>query len=378
MKVHPSDFLLQNLFEDSARVPASVVTHLAGCPKCRRRVSVLKYLEENCLGGKRSLDSGPADYDSVLHQVERSIQERQISLEEERGAAEKLVLELIRTPAERRRFLLRSNPRYHTWSILCLLVDRAHDLKFLEPEKTEILLLLALDISQFLDSAYYGSGRIEDLRARSWAYIANSRRIRGDFGGAEQAFDVSLFHLAHGTSDDLERALILDLRASLSRSQRKLDEALSLLSRSIRIFGCIGDRHRQGRALVKVAVTHSYGGEPDKGILHLHQAVELIDPTLEPRLLLCAWHNMSHNLAVTGRLREAQRYFARARRLYARFQDPQTAQRMKWLEGTIKLRLGSHQEATTLLLETRNWFAGSGLQLDSQMLTRELAVHPGR
>ena len=51
------------------------------------------------------------------------------------------------------------------------------------------------------------------------------------------------------------------------------------------------------------------------------QAIELIDPEQEPRLLLCTRHNLIDYLASAGRYLDAQRHYRETRTLYRSFPD---------------------------------------------------------
>ena len=111
----------------------------------------------------------------------------------------------------------------------------------------------------FLDTDHTGS-LIEDLRARAWGYIGNARRVRSDLHAAEGAFEEAYLQLEKGTEDPLERAILLDLEASLRRDQRRFDEAYKLLRRAISIFLQSGQKHRAGRSLVNLATVHHFMG----------------------------------------------------------------------------------------------------------------------
>ena len=91
-----------------------------------------------------------------------------------------------------------------------------------------------------LDPDEYRVEAIENLRARAWAYVANSRRVKADFRGAEEAFALAFASLKRGTLEPMERAVLLDLKASLLRAQRRLGKALSLLHRAAKIFLSLG------------------------------------------------------------------------------------------------------------------------------------------
>lgn len=69
-----------------------------------------------------------------------------------------------------------------------------------------VFLFLIFTAGGRLDAARYSGERIEDLRARSWAHVANARRIRSDPRGAEEAFQRAWADLEKGDRRLLERA----------------------------------------------------------------------------------------------------------------------------------------------------------------------------
>ena len=101
------------------------------------------------------------------------------------------------------------------------------------------------------------------------------------------------------------------------------------------IFRQLGERHRAGRALVKHVHRLPHGRRAREGDPLLYQALELIDPAREPRLLLVAWHNLIDDLAETGQFMEAQKLLVKARPLYHQFPQPWSQNPRQVGGGTI-------------------------------------------
>ncbi|HYO13797.1 MAG TPA: hypothetical protein VE685_11440, partial [Thermoanaerobaculia bacterium] len=299
---------------------------------------------------------------------------RELALRKERSEAPALYVELMEHPSGQREFLLRNVPRFHRWGVLELLVQRSWEMAISSPAYSEELARLAVLVSECLRPEAYRLELVEDLRARAWAYIGNAQRVRSDLQGAEQSFEVAYYHLQKGPRELLERAIFLDLKASLRRAQRRFDDALRLLRRAISIFLQEGDLHRAGRSLVKLSTIYNYAGKSEECVSVLYKALELIDPEQEPRLLLNAWHNLSFVLAELGRFLEAQSIYRKARTLYRDFPDAWTQNRRKWLKGKILQGLGQSAQAETLLLAARDGFVGEGNPYDTALVSLELAV----
>ena len=170
----------------------------------------------------------------------------------------------------------------------------------------------------------------------------------------------------------MERALLLDLKASLLTKQRRMSGALGLLRRAVAIFLEVGDEHRAGRALVNMSVAHSMAGEPRKTISVLYQALKLIDSTREPRLELVAWHNLIDALTETGQLMEAQKLLIKARPLYRKF-SPWLRYFRAGVEGKIARGLGQLDQAESLFLTARNGFLADGAAYEMALASMDIA-----
>jgi tetratricopeptide (TPR) repeat protein len=277
-------------------------------------------------------------------------------------------------PPRRRALLIRNHPHFQTWGLWEAVLDHIREQCFTDPLSAEGLAQLGLTLAETLDAGYYGMERIEDLRARTWGYIGNARRIRFDLHGSEAAFATAHIHLRQGTGDILERALLLDLKASLRRAQRRFADAERLMHRVLRIYHAVGETHRAGRILVGMSALYEYMGTPERAIPRLHEALKLIDAEREPRLLWSAHHNLIATLAELGRFMEAQGLFIQARRLYDRFPDGFTQNRRHWVAGRIARGLGQTQKAETHLQTAQIGFLAEGATYDTALVSLELAA----
>ena len=314
------------------------------------------------------------DYDSALAKACRCLSSLQPMFDREQADAQNLVTELLMHPFERQKLIIRNNSRFHTWGVYARLLDRSRALGVQSPADAHHLARLALLVADRLDTSLYQAESIEDLRARAWTYIGNTRRRRSNLTGAATAFRKAEIYLERGTGDPVELAMLLDLKASLLRAQRQFPRAMSLLKRSYTIFLAAGDRHRAGRALVSMEIIHNYAGSPEQGIPLLYEALDLIDPQQEPRLLLCIWHNLVSGLAEAGRSMEAHRLFLKARALYPRFPEAVTQNRRIWMAGKIAYGLGQEKEAETLYLTARQSFLSEDIPYEVALVSLDLAA----
>lgn len=365
MKFHPNDLALEEFYLSQSEEHQELLGHLARCARCYK-------LLQDILGRPRKRETDTS-YDEALRRVESSVADRERVMVQERAEAPALFIEIMKLPPERQRLLIRNSLRFRTWGLLELLLDRAFETAIHDPEVSEWLALLGLDISERLDAAYYCTGVVSDAQARAWGYMANARRLKSDLRGSAEAFKKAEICLQKGSNDPIELAIHLDLRASLFRAQRQFEEALSLLRRAVSLFQQYGHPHRAGRALLKVENVFHHLGDPEGGIPFLFQALELIDPEIEPRLLLCAHHNLVDNLAEAGRFIEAQKLYRQTLPLYRDFPDTSTQNRRKWVKGKIFLGLGQVQRAESLFLAAREGFIAESISYDVALVSLDLA-----
>jgi tetratricopeptide (TPR) repeat protein len=371
VKIHPNDDALEEFLLSLDERHRSLVRHLAWCAYCRSRLAHLP--RPLPLSPETGRGAGTRE-EATLVATRLSILEWGPGLERERDDAPGLFVELLEQPAEARDLILRDSLRFQTWGVFELLVERSLEASIQDPAFGEHLGLLALRLADHLDCERYGAERIADLRGRAWAFVGNACRLRFDFQGAEEAFGRAYQQLKKGTRDGLERAIFLDLKASLWRAQRRFDESLHLLRRAVDLFLSHGERHRAGRSLVKASTVQYHAGNPEAAISLLHQSLSLIDPEREPRLLLCARHNLIFYLAELGRFPEAQRLYRDARPLYRSFNEPWVQNRRQWVRGKIAKGLGQLHRAETQLLAARDGFVAEGIPYDTALVSLELAL----
>jgi len=314
-----------------------------------------------------------ADYSLALERSAARLRERQIALDRERGEAGPLFAELARHRPGQQALMVLNDPRFQTWGLLEQLLEQSQARLLASRAESELLAGLALRLADQLDPDWYGESRLEDLRARAWSYVAEARRLRSDFAGAGEAFDQAHDHLRAGTGDALERALILDLEATLRRCERRLDEARRLLRKAIEIFLENGEDQRASLALVHLAIAHRCEGEPVTALSLLQEAQRHIDGAGEPRLLLSARHHLIHTLACAGRLMEARGLLLKCRPLYRQFEDPWTQSHLRWLRGQLALEFAEMAEAEADLLGARQGFLAQEARYEAGLVALDLA-----
>jgi hypothetical protein len=112
--------------------------------------------------------------------------------------------------------------------------------------------------------------------------------------------------------------------------------------------------------------------ELSQAIQSLYRALPLIDPGSEPRLALCAFHNLALALEASGRLPETRRAHRQARFLHERF--PELSNHRLWLEGNIAGSMGRRIEAEIALQQALEGFLSAGSPELAGLVARDLAA----
>lgn len=374
MKIHPNEPTLQELFEQLSRGSLRILEHVLGCPECREQARrMLAAGRKPPSSNLIRLPVAELSYDSVLESASLGLRCQKLSLDQERREAKELFLNLEKCPPERRILLLRNSSRHQTWGMLELLLERSRRASFDDSYQVEHWAELGLLVIDQLDSDSYGASRLEDIRCRAWSYIGNARRIRSELETAEEAFRCADSCLHRGTGDPLERAMLLDFKASLRKVQRRFNEAQSYLERAINTFLEAGETHRAGKSLIKLATVYEDSGEAEEGIPLLQRAIPLIDSARDPRLLFAARHNLIILLAGSRRILEAQNLLAQIESQYDQFPQGWAQSRLRWARARIALGTGRFQEAERYFLEARAGFVSDNALYDASLVALELA-----
>ncbi len=376
---HPSRdelerFMLGELQSDDNR---RVLRHLvADCPHCHETTSHLWDIgrEEETAGGSWWEASHRAGYDLAIDRVFDRVRKANHQLQGERGQARLLHEELARHPLERQRLLVQNSTRFQTWGFCELLLNLSQEGRYADPQEGAKLAEIAVAVAETLDGVLYGPALLQDLKARAWAYLGNAKRVLSDFRAADHAFQVAESHLARGTGDRLEKARLLDLKASLRNYQGRTEEALALLNRVIAIYQRAQQKHHLGRALLNKGHVCFWAEDYETAIVLLRQGLALTDPQREAKLVVIAQHNLALVLHEIGRNEEALSLATRTRARYLELGDHATnLVRLQFLEAKIALSLGRLEQAEGGLQEARRGFTQRGMAYDVALVSLDLA-----
>lgn len=293
--------------------------------------------------------------------------------EERRGAP--LLLEQLEGLTESQALrALESDPRFGTWGLAELLIERCRRSIFAaEPAKAVHFARLATLVSERADTAIYGQALVADFTTQAWGALANAYRVSSRFPEARQAFSEAEQRLLCGTGDPLEGANLLSLMASLHMDLGEYELAVDVLDEAIAIYRDVDDQPLLGRTLLQKAIAVGIQ-EPERGLLVLAESIRYLDYEVDPRTFLFARHEQIHLLLDSGRAIEADRLLESSRYLYARVGGDWLALRMAWVEAKLCCSLGRLDEADAGFNVILTEVLERGLHLDSALAALDLAA----
>lgn len=338
----------------------SLLHQLAICPECYR---VGGYVLDLHRDGHLPLNFGVLD----------------VELARSRAEAPFLWESLRQLPQARRISLAQGRNPFLSWGFCELLCRTSRRLAGRDPEQSAETAELAVLVAEGLSEEGAAEERwLYQLRSLAWAHLGNARRVRGDLSKAESDFGVSDQWWDagdEGTGDALGyRPVILDLKASLRTTQGRLREAHKLLDEAHDLYIEAGEPHLAGRTLIKKGYAFIENHEPDQAIPLIQKAEGLIDPAREPRLLLCARHNLLDNLSKAGRFAEARGMLPQVQELSRAAGSGLDHVRLRWIEARVAAGLGEAGEARAAFSEARQGFLGQGIAYDAALVSLEFAV----
>lgn len=337
---------------------------LAVCPEC---YEVAGYLLELYRAGKLSLAFSITD----------------VALARSRSEAPALWSALERVPQSRRLALIQAERPFLSWGLCEWLCALSRETASKNPDAAIHLTELATQISESIDDGEPAEDRwLYQLRAFAWAHLGNAHRAASDLVSSERSFGIADQWWGAGEMEAGDAlgygAPIRSLKASLRCDQRQFDEALDLLDKAYEAYSEgdpeYRDPHMAGRVLVTKSWVFGEQGKPDQAVPLLERAEALIDPAREPRLLLCARHNLLDNLSKAGRFAEARTLLPQVQELSRSAGSQLDRVRLRWVEARIAAGLGESGEARQAFSDARNGFLDQSIAYDAALVSLEMAT----
>jgi tetratricopeptide (TPR) repeat protein len=252
-------------------------------------------------------------------------------------------------------------------------LEEAYELRRDDPRTAEARARQAL---RDLDDVIRGdlaTPESQDLRARGWIHVANSRRLCGDWSAAERYLDRAEDFLEKGSHRPEERAWLLSVRARLLADLRRLDESLALLDQVTAIQRWIDDPVKLVRHLISKSNVQSDRGLYDEALTSLEEAEALLEGRDEPWLRLAVLTGRIYVLIDLNRPAEAEPLVALLDRHEGHLGTIDRA-RLDWTRGLLHLNMGRFEEAVGSLQRSRRRFLEAGVKADAALISLDLAA----
>lgn len=364
---HPSERTLRRFLQGD--LPASgnrrVVHHLlTDCPTCRAVTARLW----------QEVPEPPAAWDRAIDRALRRVKEIPAKIGRLRVEARELEADLDRHPPARQLVLVQNSRRFHNWFLCERLLERAYDEGYKDPATARHLAELGVAVAGALDETVYGGPLVRDLQARAWALLGNARRIGSDLGGAAEALARARELLAQGTGDPLEAAMLDQLEAALCFEYRRFAEQSRLLDRAIAGFRRLGSDREVGILLFEKARGLGESGDLQGAIRLVEEALTVLDPKRQQRMVLAAKHNLTVFKHESGQIEEALALLREIVPLHEERGEAMNLLRLSWLEGRMARSQGQPELAEQILSGVREGFLERGILNDVALVSLELAT----
>lgn len=241
---------------------------------------------------------------------------------------------------------------------------------------------LALESLEGIAPDALSDERRASLKALCWAWICNARRLATDLVGAEQALKAAEAEIPDSDLESTVEAELLEIKAGLRSYQRRFDESLTCLNRSIALYRSCRESDLLARALIGRAINHRLAGNPAAGIPDLREAVGLIDRSEDLYQKYSAYFDLASCYTTAGQIWEAKEFLPFARNYADKTGIQDGPIRIRWLEGNLAWQAGDLEAAEQAFREVRSEYLG--LEDESQAasasldLAAVLAVQGGR
>jgi tetratricopeptide (TPR) repeat protein len=351
------------------------IRHLLSCPECRSAAAprLFPLLASKFPADDEEKDLSPeldAAYDNALDRSFATLFERQRALRESSGVRGALAIY-----AERGIAGLQESPRLLSGlAAYRTLLDLCQELRYEDPKRMVDAGFLAVYVAGRLSERRFGVPRVADWKCRALLELSNAYRVSDRLDDAERTLGEADAAFQSGTGDDLLKARLFDVRASLFADRRHFEAASEALDTVYVIYSGRGDRHLAGRALISKGIYVGYSGAPEEAIRLLQEGVTLIEPGRDPALLYAAIHNQAHFLLTCGRLGEARALLWKFPASPEAVGGRVNLLKMRWLAAQIDANLGELWRAEQAFLEVKRGFEEAGLYYKAALVTLEMAT----
>jgi tetratricopeptide (TPR) repeat protein len=373
---HVSAELMERFLSEQAtrEETRTILAHLIhGCRECS---GLAQRLLREGIGLWFPKSGEPATVEQLEELFDRAFEATALDLR--RMADEKLQgwaqwSSLDRLLPEERKARVTADPSMHAWGFHQRLIEASRWYSRNDPLEGVDIVRLAIVVAERLDADTVGGQRArQDLLAETHALLGSALRLASNYEEARMEFNEAWRHADLGADNPLTKGYILRLEASWMVDMGEFETAEAALEEALIFYRELGDRSLEGRTLVKMGIAIGYA-DAARGVQHIRQALSLIDAKREPRVWLCAQHDLAWFLAEAGHAEESQKVLDEARSLYKQFPDDFAQLRLHWLEGKITRSKGQAQEAAHIFSHLLDEFYARDLRHEILFISIDLA-----
>jgi tetratricopeptide (TPR) repeat protein len=332
-----------------------VLRHLlSGCEECRHTFKTVL---------ETTREPEPFDYSDLMRRLDLAAVVALGEIDFEKKHAARIWPNLNRLPPEQRLFIVKHDPLYQTWGIFTAALEDMKVVTLDDPLGALDLAHLAVTIAELLDAKHYGEARLADFKAQAFVALGNTKRILGDFQGAEVALNSAHSLLNAGTGDPYEKANMISVSCSLKADLGYLEDATSILNDAVRHARKIKDRHLAARLTFQQS---SYIGfvDPLLGYELADKASRMVDEGESLFLDSASKYLTSYWTNELGDPRLAKTIFESGRELFSQFGDSYWRGRLLHLRGNIARTEGNLRHAEKLYRDLVDLYSVNNFEFD--------------
>jgi tetratricopeptide (TPR) repeat protein len=213
-----------------------------------------------------------------------------------------------------------------------------------DPFAGEHLAMSAYSLVDHIPAGDFSAKTRAGLRLSAMTAVANSRRLAGNWEGAQSAIQSARYFLGRAPTED--EARLLAIQAALCSDTGLFEEAFALLSQASRLYRHVDNAEGLSIVAVQEADSLLIIGVPHEALKKAKYALTF---TMPDRLKMLAKSIVTESLIVLGRPSAAMRNYEATRSLYENLGDELTLLKEKFLASLLLDALGHARESEKLL-----------------------------
>lgn len=344
---------------------------LSGTANGEERGIIIRHLLKDCPTCRAQLVPAQPPLDSYDQAFARA--EAAVKRELARQAVRPLLAELEATAPEQQEFRVRNSRRFASLDLAELLAERSVAAGHRDPAAMWLDARLAVAAADNCEGSASGPQLLADARARAWAALGNAHRLRSEIAEAESAFAAAHEQLQAGTGAPCVRAWYCRLRSSLYLFHRQFASATALAEEAVEAYSQLQDPAGEGAALILVAITSIYAGDPRRALPLLDRSVALARECDDEPLARLAINNIVRAYSDLGAFQEAHAVVQSADSLFEFCDEEIVRLKWKWNAARLERDLGLFPSAIARLEAVREGFLERGLRVEVADVSLDLA-----